>query len=90
MAEIINLTYQENINCYDLLPAFTNEDYGDFLIEQVGIDEHANAFNRLEKSDEPEDNKLAKYIEKLEKYVDRSAYGRNAIKEENGVLTDKG
>jgi hypothetical protein len=89
-AEIINLTFDENLNRFDLLPAFSNEQYGDFLIEQVGVDAHADAFNRLEKSDKPEDNELAKYIEKLEKYVDRTAYGRDAIKEENGVLTDTG
>jgi hypothetical protein len=64
--------------------------YGDFLIEMTTNDTHAEAFNRLEASENPKDNALAKHIEKLEKYVDREKYGRDAIKEENGVLTDKG
>ena len=89
VAEIINLTFSENLNRFDLLPAFTDEQYGEFLLD-FGGDEHADAFNRLDNSDDPTDAALAKYIEKLEKYADREAYGRDAIKAENGVLTDKG
>jgi hypothetical protein len=90
VTELINLTFDENLNRFELLPAFSNEQYGDFLIEQVGVDVHENAFRRLENSEKPSDNELAKYIEKLEKYVDKAAYGRDAIKAENGVLTENG
>jgi hypothetical protein len=89
VTELLNLTLDENLNRFDLLPALSNEQYGEFLIDFAG-DEHANAFNRLESSDNTEDNDLAKYIEKLEKYVDKAAYGRDAIKAENGVLTENG
>jgi hypothetical protein len=90
VTELINLTFDENLNRFELLPAFSNEQYGDFLIEQVGIDAHEDAFCRLENSEKPGDNELAKYIEKLEKYADRAAYGRDAIKAENGALTKNG
>ena len=87
--EIINLTFTENLNQFDLMPAFTYEDYGGFLVDSGG-DIHADAFNRLKDSDEPKDNELAAYIEKLEKYVDRTLLSRDAVKEENGVLTNNG
>jgi hypothetical protein len=86
---LINLTFTENLNRFDLLPAFSNEQYGDFLVNFAG-DESADAFKRLDDSGEPGDKELARYIEKLEKYVDRAAYGRDAIKADNGVLTEKG
>ncbi|MCL1796551.1 MAG: antirestriction protein ArdA, partial [Clostridia bacterium] len=89
VAEIIDLTFPENLNRFDLMPAFTDEQYGEFLIDFAG-DEYADAFNRLDNSDAEGDAALARHIEKLEKYVDKAAFGRDAIKEENGVLTDKG
>jgi hypothetical protein len=89
VTELINLTFDENLKHFELVPAFTNEQYGDFLINLAG-DEYADSFGRLDDSDDPSDNALAGYIEKLEKYVDKAAYGRDAIKNENDVLTKSG
>jgi len=71
IADIINLTFNENINCFDVQPAFSEEMYGEFQIDMVLPDKHAGAFHRLNESDDPADQALAAYIEKLEAHVDK-------------------
>jgi hypothetical protein len=84
---LINLI--ENLNTFDLQPIFSEEDYGEFSIEYGG-DECADAFKRLQESTDKQDRDLAAYIEKLERHVDYSSYGRDVLKRENGVFTDRG
>jgi hypothetical protein len=86
IAEIINLTFTENINCFDVQPTFSAEQYGDFLVS-MGYDKHAEAFTRLVESDNPEDRALAVHIEKLEKHIDYKAFGKAVVEEEQGVFT---
>jgi|GEM_PF-1590305 len=90
IADIINLTFDENLNCFDVQPAFSEEMYGEFQIEMVLPDKHADAFHRLNESDDPADSALAAYIEKLEAHVDKEALGRTIIQEEDGVITGQG
>ena len=85
--DLINLT--ENINLFDLQPAFSNEQYGAFLIE-MARDNTAEVYERLEKSDNPEERELAQHILRLEAYVNEEALGRSVAQEENGVFTDHG
>jgi hypothetical protein len=87
IAEIINIT--ENLGNFELQPAFNAAQYGDFLIE-MAQDEHAALFKRLENSDDPKENAFAAYVERLEASVDSDVYGRYAIREEKGVLTNAG
>jgi hypothetical protein len=49
--EIFNIT--ENLNSYDLLSVFSDEQYGNLLINFIVDD--AEAFSRLDDSDYPED-----------------------------------
>ena len=90
ISEMINLTFDENLNCFDVYPVFSAEDYGDLLVNHFKQDEHAEEFNRLKNSDEPADRAFATHIEKLEKYIDKKAFGRATEKEENGVFTEQG
>jgi hypothetical protein len=55
IAEMINLTFNENLNCFDALPVHSAEDYGDILVNNFLQDEHAEAFNRLNESEDPKD-----------------------------------
>jgi len=90
MAQLINLAFSDNINRFDVQPAFSEEMYGDFLVNNWLQDKHADAFNRLDNSSDPGDSALARHIEKLEKNIDIAAFGRAAAKEENGVFTNYG
>ena len=90
IAEMINLTLDESLNQFDVHPVFDAEDYGDILVNQFMADEHAIVFNRLKNSDEPEDRAFAAHIEKLEKHINKAAFGRATAKEENGVFTEQG
>lgn len=85
--DIINLT--ENINLFDLQPAFSYEQYGAFQIE-MARDNTAEVFERLENSDNAEECELAEHILRLEAYVNEEALGRGVAQEENGVFTDRG
>ena len=87
VADLINLT--DNIPLFDLQPAFSEEQYGEFLLE-TRKDATAEAFMRLEKSDNPKDRELAAHILLMESYVNCVAYGRDAIDEESGVITEHG
>jgi hypothetical protein len=83
VAEIINLT--ENLGNFDLQPAFSPKQYGEFLLE-TGMDEYANAFERVQEND----SGFARYIEMLEENFDAEACGRKTAAYENGVFTEFG
>ena len=85
--DLINLT--ENIDLFDLQPAFSYEQYGAFQIE-MAKDNTAEVYERLEKSDNPEERELAEHILRLEAYVNEEALGRGVAQEENGAFTDRG
>lgn len=85
--ELINLA--ENINLFDLQPAFSEEQYGEFQI-QMEKDNSMNVFERLEKSEDPEEREFAQYVLRLEEFVDVKAYGRNEAVEEGGSFTNHG
>jgi hypothetical protein len=87
IAEIIGIT--ENFEAFDLQPAFSEAQYGDFLLEEAK-DSTAEALERLEKSDDPIDRKLAAHVLELESLTDEATYGRAAAKRENGVFTEQG
>jgi hypothetical protein len=88
IAEIINLT--ENLDCFDLEPAATNESlYGAFRLEN-DYDICEMAIRRLEKSDDPADRFLAKHIALLTRCAEEEAYGYHAMKEDGGAFTKHG
>ena len=87
ITKIIDLT--ENLSRYDLQPAYSAEQYGDFLIDNAK-DETADALGRLEKSDNSDDRVLAAHILRLESYIDAAAYGRGMAELEDGVFTQHG
>jgi len=87
IAELINLA--DNIQFYELLPAYRAEDYGEIRAEMDGdmihetIDMLCNLDNEAHKD-------LLIYIERLEKCIDYKAYGRAVAKEEDGKFTPYG
>ncbi|MDR1206064.1 MAG: antirestriction protein ArdA, partial [Peptococcaceae bacterium] len=87
VAKLINLT--ENLDRFDLQPAFGEKQYGEFLLDTDG-NAHGEAITRLNQSDNVKDRAFAKYIEQLEKHVNKVAYGRDAVKRERGVFTKYG
>ena len=87
VAEIINLA--ETLDCFELHPAHNEEIYGDFCLERDWGQCEA-VINRLEKSEDPAEREVAKYISYLNRAADPTAYGYNAMKEEGGVFTPYG
>ena len=87
VTEIINIT--ENLDRFELQPAFSAAQYGEFLIDSAQ-EESAELFERLEKSQDFSEKAFAQYIQRLENSVDRADYGRKAAKQEGGVFTDIG
>ena len=87
MKDIINIA--ENIDCFDLQPAFSPQMYGDFLAEMYR-DHFAETMEALEKSDDPIMREFAAYVGKLDDHLDGESYGRALAKEENGVFTEQG
>ena len=87
IAELINLS--ESLDRFDLQPAFSAEQYGAFLLE-TEKDNTSAAFERLEKSEDPEDRALAAYILDLEEHIDPEYYGRHARDNEQCVFTNEG
>lgn len=85
--ELIDLT--ENTACFELLPAFNEERYGEFLIE-TARDNTAEVFERLQQSDNSEERELARHILQLEASVETRVYGRNVVQEEKGIFTKMG
>jgi hypothetical protein len=87
VAELINIT--ENMDNFYLQPAYSAEQYGDFLLQEAK-DNTAEAFERLEKSADPLDRELASHILELEANADAKACGRAAAEREGGVFTEYG
>ncbi|MDR1669201.1 MAG: antirestriction protein ArdA [Oscillospiraceae bacterium] len=86
VAELINIT--ENLGCFDLQPAFSAEQYGEFLIDMDY--DTCVVVDRLKQSKDPAERLLFKFISRLEGAVDSEKYGYNAAKEEDGVFTERG
>jgi hypothetical protein len=84
---IINLA--ENITKFELQPAFSVEQYGEFLLENAK-DISGPAFERLEQSADEDDRALAAHILKIESLVDPRAYGKTVVEEEQGSFTNYG
>jgi len=87
IAEIINLT--ENLNCFDIEPTHSEAEYGAYRLE-YDWDLCEEAVNRLEKSEDPADRALRRYITLLSRSVDDETYGYHAAKEEGGAFTAHG
>jgi len=86
-AELINLT--ENLDLFNIQPAYGAKQYGEFLIE-TEKDNTSAVFDKLEHSEYSDERDLAQYILRLEAHVDAAAYGRAAAELENGVFTESG
>lgn len=87
LRDLINLA--ENVNLFDLQPAFSEQQYGEFQI-QMEKDNTAEVFEKLEQSSNPEERAFAQYVLRLEAYADEKAYGRGVAQEEGGVFTSRG
>jgi len=87
VAEIINLT--ETLDCFELHPAFSESMYGEFRLEQ-DWNECEAVISQLEKSENPGERAVARYISLLNRAVEADAYGHHAVKAENGVFTPHG
>lgn len=87
VAEIINLS--ENLDCFDLQPSFTESGYGDYRLER-DWEAIESVVNRLEKSGNPDERALVKYLTRLGPCVDEAAYGCQIVEEEGGAFTKLG
>jgi len=87
VAEIVNLT--ENLDCFELQPALSPGEYGDSQLD-MEKQKMSDIFRRLEQSQNPDERAFARYVLRIETYVDEDAYGRAAAEEENGVFTKYG
>jgi len=87
VAEIINIT--ENLDRFNIQPGYSEEQYGDFLLD-MEKDTTRAVFERLEKSNDPDERYFAQYVLRLETFVDEEAFGKNAVELENGVFTKHG
>jgi hypothetical protein len=67
VAELINLT--GNLDRFHLQPAFSEEQYGEFLLDMVKADT-SDVFSKLEQSGYDDERNLAKHILRLEAHVD--------------------
>jgi len=87
VAEMINLT--EPLDSFELHPAHNEEMYGEFRLERDG-DECEAVISRLEKSEDPAEQSLAKHIRLLNRAVEAEAYGYHAAKDASGIFTPHG
>ena len=90
ITDMINLTHSENLQLFELQPAFSPEMYGEFLIDCFFPDVHADAFDRLKASPDEKNQELATYIELLETHINRDKIALTIIEQENGVFTEQG
>ena len=91
VAEMLDLTFEENLSSFDIQPSFDAETYGELLLDMaMDGEENAAIFNRLNESKDPAERAFAAHIEKLEAHVDREAFARTAARGENGVFTGAG
>lgn len=87
MKDIINIA--ENIDRFDLQPAFGSQMYGEFLAEMYR-DHFAGAVEALEKSEDPTMRELAAHIGMLDNHLDAKSYGLAVAAQEGGVFTEQG
>lgn len=87
IAEVINLT--ENLDAFDWQPVYSEEMYGEFLLDQKK-EQYASGISKLKYSGDSELSALADYIEELEGYVDLKHLGRQTAIEENGRFSKDG
>jgi len=90
IADMINLTFDENINKFDCWPVYDAKSYGDLLVNHFRQDEHYEVYNHLAESSGPEGKAFAAHVEMLEKHTDYKAFGNAVAKEEGGVFTEQG
>ena len=83
------INFLDNIHCYELMPIFGNEEYGDFLLE-TAKDNMAHILDRLIESKDEDERAFSEYVQRLEEHVDARAYGMDAVNEEKGVFTRHG
>ena len=87
MAGLIDIT--ENLESFHLQPAYSLDQYGDFLAEWER-DGSATAFEKLKNSQDPDLRGLTVYIERLEKHLDPVSLAREVVAGEKGKFTDYG
>lgn len=87
VAGMLNLL--ENLDHFDLQPAFSPEEYGAFHLD-MAQDEFANEMDALENSETPSKTDFADYISDLERCLDIKSYGRLIAEREGGWFTDYG
>ena len=87
LKDIINIA--ENLEKFDIQPAYTAEEYGAFHIN-LARDEYADIMNGLEASADPEERDFFSYIADIESHVDLAAYGKLQAEREDGVFTEQG
>ncbi len=87
ITRIINVL--ENVERFELMPVFSEEGYGEHLLD-TEKDNMAHIFDRLIESKDEDERTFAEYVQRLEAHVDARAYGMDAAEKENGVFTDHG
>ncbi|MDL2236107.1 antirestriction protein ArdA [Christensenellaceae bacterium OttesenSCG-928-L17] len=87
MKDIINIV--ENLDSFDLQPAFSPQMYGEFLAEMYR-DHFAGEMEALEKSEDPAMRELAAHIGMLDNHLDATSYGLAVAAQDNGVFTEQG
>ena len=87
LKSLINISL--NLDSFYLQPAFSEAEYGDFLLDNDKND-HAQAINMLSQSDDSKLRGLVSYIEKLEGSVDIADYACAKIAGEKGIFTQQG
>lgn len=93
LKDIINV--DQNLDKFDIQPAYSPEDYGAFKVE-MGRDEYAATMNSLEASSDPAERDFFTYVAGIEAHIDLVAYGKwcaeneGAVFTENGLLTELG
>jgi len=87
LRDIINVT--ENLDCFDVQPAFTAKEYGEHLLE-MDFDRCARRIKRLELSIDPSDRELADFIDHIQNHIDAESYGWDRAEKENGQFVTGG
>jgi len=87
LKDIINI--EENLDKFDLQPAYNAEQYGEFH-RDLARDEYAGIVNRLLNSEDAKDRDFASYIEDVEENLNLTFYGHLQAEREDGVFTEQG
>ena len=87
LRDIVNIG--ENIEKFDLWPAYNAEQYGEFHLD-LARDEYADIVKRLLNSEDSKDRDFASYVEDIEENLNLAFYGRLQAEREGGVFTKQG